>query len=103
MIVSSMIRMYCKYHHRSGKTVCQECNSLQQYAAKRLNNCRFGDLKPVCKECVIHCYSPREKERMRTVMRWAGPRMLYLHPLYAIIHLIDSRKSGQTKPINTSV
>jgi hypothetical protein len=35
---------------------------------------------------------------MKQVMRWAGPRMIYQHPFYAIIHLIDSRKSGKSNP-----
>ena len=29
------------------------------------------------------------RERMRAVMRYAGPRMLFYHPLDAIVHLCD--------------
>jgi hypothetical protein len=30
------------------------------------------------------------REKMRAVMRWAGPKMIYRHPLYAFIHIIDN-------------
>jgi hypothetical protein len=70
---------------------------MEQYAGKRLERCKFGDYKPVCKDCWVHCYSAGEREYMQEVMRWAGPRMLYIHPLYAIIHLIDSRNQPFSK------
>jgi hypothetical protein len=96
IIVRSMIRMFCANKHGSGSSLCNSCNQLERYAAKKLDNCKFGENKPVCKDCKIHCYSPNEKESMRQVMRWAGPRMIYLHPFFAIIHLIDSGKSSKT-------
>jgi hypothetical protein len=32
------------------------------------------------------------RERMRQVMRFAGPRMILFHPIMAIRHLWDERK-----------
>lgn len=29
---------------------------------------------------------------MKVIMRWAGPKMLYCHPILAIRHLIDDKK-----------
>ena len=43
--------------------------------------------KPTCRLCPIHCYKREMKERMRQVMRYAGPRMLLYHPLIALRHL----------------
>lgn len=65
---------------------------LYSYATKRLEKCRYGEQKPACKQCPIHCYQPKMREQMRVIMRWAGPKMLYHHPILAIRHLLDDRK-----------
>ena len=39
-------------------------------------------------DVAIHCYKPDMKEKMREVMRYAGPRMMWYHPIAAIKHLI---------------
>lgn len=86
--VSQMIHLYCRSHHGSRK-LCEQCGELLVYALSRLDHCRFGDSKPTCKNCPIHCYKPSMREHMRRVMRYAGPRMLWHHPLAAIRHLSD--------------
>ena len=50
------------------------------YAQKRLDKCVFGEEKPACKQCPVHCYQPAKREEMKQIMRWAGPRM---HPILA--------------------
>lgn len=57
----------------------------------RLDRCKFGNEKPTCKKCPIHCYKPDMREKMRAVMRWAGPRMMLYHPKEAIRHLIREK------------
>ncbi len=32
------------------------------------------------------------RERVRVVMRYAGPRMLFRHPILAVRHLLDERR-----------
>jgi len=61
----------------------------------------YGEIKPVCKECPVHCYSPQKREQMRLVMQYSGPRMIFRKPLYAIIHMLDSLVSPKAvKPIS---
>lgn len=67
-------------------------SDLEQYATKRLEKCRFGEDKPACRQCPIHCYQPVKKEQVKAIMRWAGPKMLIYHPILAVQHLIDDRK-----------
>ena len=57
--------------------LCPECAALLDYALRRLDSCRFGDGKPSCRKCPVHCYRADMRERIRTVMRWAGPRMIF--------------------------
>ncbi|WP_336817777.1 nitrous oxide-stimulated promoter family protein [Cedecea sp. MMO-103] len=65
---------------------------LYDYAAKRLDRCAFGEEKPACKQCPIHCYQPAKREEMKRVMRWSGPRMLFHHPILTVLHLMDDRR-----------
>ena len=89
-VVEQMIRLYCR-KKEGNKTICPSCQELLQYAIARLERCKFGEDKPTCKKCPIHCYRPQMKERMCEVMRWAGPRMILYHPVAAIKHIIRER------------
>lgn len=89
--IAAMLRMYCRRHH-SGTTLCANCTHLQNYARRRLERCVFGDAKPTCANCTVHCYSADMREQIRIVMRWAGPRMLFRHPILGIRHLLDGRR-----------
>ena len=86
-VVEQMIRLYCR-KHEGNVELCPRCSELLDYARSRLDRCRYGGQKPTCKKCPIHCYRPEMKERVRRVMRWAGPRMVFYHPLVAIGHLL---------------
>lgn len=86
-----MVRLYCKARHRE-KNPCQDCRELIGYAWKRLDSCRYGDLKPTCEKCPVHCYKPVMRDRVKKVMSYAGPRMLIYHPLDAIRHAAKSRQ-----------
>jgi len=89
IIVQTMIAMYCSANHGGNETLCLSCKLVSGYSSKRLLSCMFGELKPVCKECPVHCYSPQMREQIRQIMQWAGPKMVFRKPIYAFIHLID--------------
>ena len=87
-----MVRMYCRAHHAPAVPLCPECAVLLDYALQRIDRCRFGPDKPTCADCPVHCYKPAMRQRIRAVMRYAGPRMLFRHPVLAILHLWDGRR-----------
>ena len=87
-----MIKMNCHAHHNTTSELCDECNDLLNYAFKRIEKCKFLPDKPACNECPVHCYNPVMREKIRIVMRFAGPRMILRHPYYAIMHLLDKKK-----------
>lgn len=91
--VEAMIRRFCRDHHADKITPCEECRELLAYARKRLQHCPFQQHKTTCGKCPVHCYAPEKRERIRTVMRYAGPRMLLSHPILAILHLIDGLRA----------
>jgi hypothetical protein len=96
--VSAMIALYCKKQHGTVLGLCQECTALKDYAETKLDRCVFGQQKPTCNHCPVHCYKPEPKEKMRLVMRFSGPRMLFKHPLLAIRHLRHEKKAVPEVP-----
>lgn len=82
-----MIRLWCR-KKEGNASLCPDCEALIAYASARLERCPHGESKPTCRKCTIHCYAPQERERIRCVMRWAGPRMILYHPAEALRHMV---------------
>lgn len=97
-----MVRMYCRAHHAAGHggaETCEQCSGFLSYAETRLEKCPYGEDKPTCAKCPVHCYKHAQREFARDVMRWAGPRMLLRHPYLAIRHLLDGRREAPPHPM----
>ena len=96
--IRCMIEIYCRDKHASaGGGLCPACAELREYALARLSKCPFEEDKPTCADCTVHCYKPDQRERVREVMRHAGPRMLWRHPFLALAHwLVDRRREPPT-------
>ena len=90
--IKTMIRLFCRAHHHSSGELCPECQELENYAMARLLHCKFGEDKPTCAKCPVHCYKPDMRQRIREVMRYAGPKMVFSHPIMAVRHLLDGRQ-----------
>lgn len=89
----TMIRMYCNAHHNHKKgELCNECRELSEYSYARLKHCPFQQEKPACGNCSVHCYKASMREKVKDVMRWAGPRMLFRHPVKTVRHMLQARK-----------
>jgi hypothetical protein len=89
--IQAMVRIYCRSLHGGRKALCAPCEELRAYAERRLEKCPFAEEKPTCVKCPVHCYEAEMRERVRQVMRYAGPRMLLRHPILALLHLRDER------------
>ncbi len=95
--VELMIRRYCRDHHHEGATLCPDCVALLGYVLARLEQCPFQEGKSTCGKCPIHCYSPSKRSRIREVMRYAGPRLIWTHPWLSIMHLVDGLRPACKK------
>lgn len=102
LTIEYMVRLYCRKHHLpdDDEGLCEDCRNFLDYAKKRLACCPYGGEKPVCAKCRIHCYKAEEKEKARVIMRWAGPRLLFSHPILTVKHLLYSRAEPPEKPRN---
>ena len=94
-VVTLMIQIYCKDHHHE-KGLCTECQELADYAAFRVDKCPFMETKTFCNNCKVHCYKPDMRQRIKEVMRYSGPRMMFHHPVLAIKHLYYSKKEKKS-------
>jgi hypothetical protein len=96
--VEAMIRLYCREQHATGDGLCRECEALAGYAWQRLQKCPFQQGKTTCARCPVHCYKPDRRAQIRAVMRTAGPRMLFRHPVLALRHLLDGLRKEPVSP-----
>lgn len=96
--VRAMIGIHCRGLHGGGRDLCTDCEALWQYARQRVDRCPFRLDKPTCLKCPVHCYRPEMRERIRTVMRYAGPRMSWRHPVLTLFHFLDGRKPPPPSP-----
>lgn len=91
-IVALMIRLYCKKKHGTKKEMCADCQALCDYAMLRSDKCPFMETKTFCSNCKVHCYKADMREKVREVMRFSGPRMIFHHPVMAVLHVIESKR-----------
>lgn len=96
LIVSQMIALYCRKQHKEKGELCADCTELQEYARLRSDKCPFMETKTFCSNCKVHCYKPEMREKIRRVMGFAGPRMIFYHPILAIRHVIESKKEKRS-------
>ena len=94
--VSLMIAVYCRKKHGC-RQLCPECTALDAYARQRSDKCPFMETKTFCSNCKVHCYKPDMRQKIREVMRFSGPRMLTVHPVMAIRHVIESKREKKQR------
>ena len=92
-VIRLMIQVYCSGNkHGSGKELCEGCNELFHYASLRIDKCPFMETKTFCSNCKVHCYRAEKREEIKKVMRYAGPRIIFRHPILVLRHMYLSLK-----------
>ena len=90
--IKTMVTIYCKgqKHEQHGSELCEECQSLLDYANARIDRCPRKEVKTFCNTCPIHCYKPEYRNKIKEVMKYSGPRLLYKHPVIATRHVLNT-------------
>ena len=96
--MAAMAAIFCRDRHGYKGGLCQECQQFLDYAEVRLERCKFGQEKPTCAKCPVHCYQRERREQARAIMRYAGPRMMWEHPILSLRHLLDGYSQGRRVP-----
>lgn len=96
-IIFVMVHMYCRDVHHTQNELCPDCLDALQYANRHIDRCPFKTEKPTCSVCTVHCFRPPQKDTIKTIMRYAGPRMAWRHPLLSITHFFDKFRSPKPR------
>jgi len=80
-----MIEIYCRGNHKEQNLLrqkgflCEECRDLAEYAKMRSQKCPYiaKGTKTFCNCCKTPCYKPEYREKIRKVMRYSGPRLIF--------------------------
>ena len=74
-MVSYMIALYCKKNHHN-----------------KYNKGSIMETKTFCANCKVHCYNQEMRGKIKAVMRFSGPRMMFHHPVAAIHHIVSTMR-----------
>lgn len=91
-MVGRMIALYCRKKHHTKGGLCPECQALDAYARQRSEKCPFMETKTFCSNCPVHCYRGDMRQKIREVMFFSGPRMIFYHPAAAVCHMMETQK-----------
>lgn len=90
MLLKQMIEIYCRKKHNCKDVLCDECQELLNYANSKIEKCPFMETKTFCSNCKVHCYEKDMREKIKMVMRFSGPRIIFHYPILVIKHAILS-------------
>lgn len=88
----AMAQIYCSAHHkdddraRDEQGLCPDCAQAIAYSIERTRACP-REHQGNCEDCPIHCYKPEQRQAIREIMAYAGPRMLTRHPVLTYFYL----------------
>ena len=88
-VVKEMIAIYYKNKYHQTIEENKEATELLNYVNYRLDVCPFQEQKKFCSHCSVHCYEQEQRELIRQVMRYSGPRLLFTHPILVIQHMVE--------------
>ena len=94
LTMQKMVGIYCTAHHGDSE-LCEDCATFLDYAEVRLEKCPYGEDKPTCSNCPVHCYKSHYRAQAKAIMRYAGPRMLLRHPILTVAHYLDGRRQAR--------
>lgn len=82
--------IYCRRHHRDivkdGTGLCASCREAVEATLERAQSCPNGH-RDNCQDCSVKCQRGEGQQRIREIMRYAAPRMLFRHPLMTFVYL----------------
>ncbi len=90
--VKKIIQLHYKQIESEAVNDFKEYKNLIDYAFERLDNCPYGDNKPICARCEVHCYKPEMRDKIRTIMKKSGYKMIIHHPVLLLQHILDQLK-----------
>lgn len=83
-------RIYCHGNHahmaKDAAGLCLQCRCAVESTLARTIACPNGH-EGNCQDCRIHCQRGEAQERIRKIMHYAAPRMVFRHPIMTAHYL----------------
>ncbi len=83
--IEKVIEIYCNHKHDIPHGLCDDCSELLGDAIHLINKCQHKP-KPACGACKTNCFSSDQRKKMKGIMKYSGPKMLFRHPVLTINH-----------------
>jgi Nitrous oxide-stimulated promoter len=88
LTLQSLFPIYCgKYHSSEKGELCDSCSAELEYAIHKTKICPEKDQGKTCSDCKVHCFEAEHRERIKEIMRFAGPRLIWSHPLLSVRYI----------------
>lgn len=87
-VINKMIDIFYKNKNHKEEYTNTEIDQLKDYCSSKIYNCPVILEKTFCSSCKIHCYDKDQRDLIKKVMKYSGPRMLFYHPVLLIKHLL---------------
>lgn len=97
LMITEMVHIFCRKKHKASEGLCKECHELLEYAIGKTRKCPFMEKKTFCSACKVHCYEAKRREEIKEIMRFAGPRILIVHPVITIKHMMVTFKDRRNR------
>lgn len=82
--------IYCRAHHhdcaKDATGLCPDCREAIEGTLDRTLHCPSNH-QGNCQDCSIHCQRGEAQQRIKAIMAYAAPRMLWRHPLMTVEYL----------------
>lgn len=97
--------IYCRSNHGEAKRdaagMCPECREAFEQTLDRASSCPYGH-EGNCQDCKTHCQRGEAQIRIKTIMRYAAPRMAFRHPIMTLEYmrkkLHDKKQTRKRRP-----
>lgn len=87
-------RIYCKAHHQGTEQdeagLCPSCREAVESTFARAANCPNHQTNN-CEDCEVKCQRGDAQKRIKQIMRYSAPRMIFCHPLMTLEYLRKKR------------
>lgn len=88
----SLVKFMIEKYYDKHRDELLEKEDLLAYVEKKLSLCPHGDDKPFCSSCKIHCYDETHRAKIKKVMKYMGPRMIFYAPKQSLKHFLEKMK-----------
>lgn len=91
-MISQMIALYCHRNHHTRGAPLSRVRGAERLRPRPLRALPVHGDEDLLRQLPRARYKPDMREKIRAVMRFSGPRMIFYHPVAAIRHVVETKR-----------